>query len=377
MELSEEHRALRDAVRGLLAGYPARAAIEQPAGYDAGLWQRLCKEIGVAGLAVPEAHGGAGATLLESHIVLAEWGRQLTPGPMLGSVLATQALLRAGDEELLPALCAGDRIAALAWQGDLAADQAGRITGVAHQVMDAEAADIQLVATGEGLYEVAARAAGVTVEPADVLDTTRRLATVRLDGTPARRVGGDQGDQTTDGGDRGDQATDGGDRGDQATGGNSAQRVNGGGDLLSWLRDLACAALSAEQIGAASKAFELTHEYVQHRVQFGRPIGSFQVLQHRLAEAYLSVEAASTASWTAAEALVAGDLEATTLAAMAKVHCSESLQAIAAEMVQMHGGLAITWEHDAHLYLRRAYADAQLFGPPRDHLDRLAASLLS
>src|SRR6478672_9669215 len=195
MELSEEHRALRDAVRGLLAGYPARAAIEQPTGYDAGLWQRLCKEIGVAGLAVPEAYGGAGATLLESHIALAEWGRQLTPGPLLGSVLATQALLRAGDEELLPALCAGDRIAAPAWQGEFSADRAGRISGAADQVMDAEAAEILLVATGDALWEVAASGPGVTVEPADVLDATRRLATVRLDRAPARRVGGGRDDR--------------------------------------------------------------------------------------------------------------------------------------------------------------------------------------
>ncbi|WP_030437109.1 acyl-CoA dehydrogenase family protein [Actinoplanes subtropicus] len=339
MELSEEHRALRDAVRGLLAGYPARAAIEQPAGYDAGLWQRLCKEIGVAGLAIPEAYGGAGASLLESHIVLTEWGRQLTPGPMLGSVLATQALLRAGDEELLPALCAGDRIAALAWRGDLSADDAGRLTGVAHHVMDAEAADTLLVATDDALYEMAPNAPGVTVEPADVLDATRRLATIRLAGAPARRIG--------DGG------------------------------PLTWLRDLACVTLSADQIGAASRAFDQTHEYVQQRVQFGRPIGSFQVLQHRLAEAYLRLEAATTASWTAAEALVSDSPETSTLAAMAKVHCSETLQAIAAEMVQMHGGLAITWEHDAHLYLRRAYADAQLFGSPGEHLDRLAATLLT
>jgi alkylation response protein AidB-like acyl-CoA dehydrogenase len=359
MELSEEHRALRDAVRGLIAGYPARTAIEQPAGYDAGLWQRLCKEIGVAGLAIPEAYGGARATLLESHIALGEWGRQLTPGPMLGSLLATQALLRAGDEELLPALCTGDRIAALAWQGELSAEKGDRLSGRAHQVMDAEAADMLLVATGDALYEVAADAPGVTVEPADVLDATRRLSDIGLDGAPGRRIG-DGSDRIGGGSDR--------------RGGGSDRR---GGGLLSWLRDLACVALSAEQIGAASRAFELTHEYVQQRVQFGRPIGSFQVLQHRLAEAYLSLEAATTASWTAAEAFVADEAEATTLAAMAKVHCSETLQAIAAEMVQMHGGLAITWEHDAHLYLRRAYADAQLFGAPGEHLDRLAATLLS
>jgi alkylation response protein AidB-like acyl-CoA dehydrogenase len=344
MELTEEHRALRDAVRGLLSGYPTRAAVEQPAGYDAGLWQRLCKEIGVAGLAVPEALGGAGATLLESHLVLTEWGRALTPGPMLGcGVLATQALLRSGDQEagerLLPAVCAGDRIATLVRCAEPAVTAAGRLTGQAHQVLDAESAEILLVPTDAGLYQVDAGAPGVTVHPADVLDETRRLATVRLDGVPGRQIGG--------------------------------------GDLRPWLRDLACVALSAEQVGAAARAFEATHEYVQQRVQFGRPIGSFQVLQHRLAEAYLRLEAATTASWTAAEALVAGSAEVPVLAAMAKVYCSEALQAIVAEMVQMHGGLAITWEHDAHLYLRRAYGDAQLFGAPGVHLDRLAATLLT
>ncbi|WP_203810722.1 acyl-CoA dehydrogenase family protein [Paractinoplanes tereljensis] len=341
--MTEEHRALRDAVRGLLSGYPTRAAIEQPTGYDPALWQRLCKEIGVAGLAVPEAFGGAGATLLESHVMLTEWGRTLTPGPMLGcGVLATQALLRAGDEEacarLLPAICAGDRIATLAWPDDPTTVKAGGLVGEARQVLDAESADILLVPTDDGLYEVDATAPGVSVQPTDVLDATRRLATVRLDGARARKIGS--------------------------------------GDLRPWLRDLACVALSAEQMGAAGRAFEATHEYVQQRVQFGRPIGSFQVLQHRLAEAYLRLEAATTASWTAAEAFVAGSEDASTLAAMAKVYCTEALQAITAEMVQMHGGLAITWEHDAHLYLRRAYQDAQLFGTPTQHLNRLAAALL-
>jgi alkylation response protein AidB-like acyl-CoA dehydrogenase len=332
MELTDEHRALRDAVRGLLAGYPTREAVEQPLGYDTTLWQRLCKEIGVAGLAVPEEHGGAGATLLETHVALIEWGRGLTPGPLLGSVLATQALLHAGDTGLLPGICAGDRVVALAWPGDFTAT-GDRLTGEARPVLDAEAAEVLLVPADGALWAVS----GATVRPADVLDSTRRLATVVLDDVPALRLG----------------------------------------PFRPGLRDLACVALSAEQIGAASRAFETTHEYVRQRVQFGRPIGSFQVLQHRLAEAYLRLEAATTASWSAAEALVAGSPDAPTLAAMAKVYCSEALQAIAAEMVQMHGGLAITWEHDAHLYLRRAYASAELFGAPTTHLKRLAATLLT
>jgi alkylation response protein AidB-like acyl-CoA dehydrogenase len=328
MELTDEHRALRDAVRGLVAAHP------DP------LWPRLCKEIGVAGLAVPEQHGGAGATLLESHVVLAELGRQLTPSPMLGSaVLATQALLRAGATDLLPSLCAGDRVATLLSFADHPVSGQGRLTGEASQALDASSADVLLVAAGDALWEVSAASPGVTVQPCDVLDATRPLAVVRLDDVSARRLGGAAG-------------------------------------LLPWLRDLACVALSAEQIGAASRAFEMTHDYVRQRVQFGRPIGSFQVIQHRLAEAYLRLEAATTASWTAAEALAAGSADTRTLAAMAKVYCSEALQAVVAEMVQMHGGIAITWDHDAHRYLRRAYADAQLFGAPAGHLERLAATLL-
>ena len=342
MELTEERQSLRDAVRGLLTGYSTRAAIETPAGYDAGLWARLCKEIGVAGLAVPEEYGGAGATLRETHVVLEELGRTLTPSPMLGAVLASQALLSCGDREacarLLPALCTGARIVALAWDDVAVTGTAGdRLTGSARQILDLEAADILLIADGSTLFEVDCDASGVTRRPTSPLDLTRRLGVVELDGVPARRLAGDP---------------------------------------MPGLREVACVALSADQVGAASRAFELTVDYAKTREQFGRPIGSFQALQHRLADAHVRVEAARSASWAAAEALVAAAPDATELAAVAKVYCSEALQAIAAEMIQMHGGIAITWEHDAHLYLRRAYASTQLFGAPTTHLTRLAATLL-
>ncbi len=357
MERTEELEALRDAVRGLVSGHPTRPAAESPAGYDTGGWARLCREIGVAGLAVPERYGGAGATLRETCVVLEELGRSLTPTPMLGcAVLAGHALLLGGDPEacarLLPGICAGARIAALAWTPAAggwdpdapacAATADGRLTGEAHHVLDAEAADTLLVAARDGagpaLYEVEATASGVTRRPASSLDLTRRLGVVRLDDVPGRRLDG--------------------------------------GNPLPALRDVACVALSAEQVGAASRALELTVEYAKIRVQFGRPIGSFQALQHRLAEAYVRLEAARSASYAAAEALVAGDRDASERAAVAKVYCTETLQSVAAEMVQIHGGIAITWEHDAHLYLRRAHATAQLFGAPSTHLDRLTAALL-
>ena len=340
----DEREELRAAVRGLLSGYPARAAMSSPDGYDAGLWARLCKEIGAAGLAVPEEYGGSGATLLEACVVLAELGRTLTPAPMLGcAVLATQALLLSGDEEararLLPDICAGDRIVAVCWEADCREADRDRLTGEARDVLDAAAADTLLVTAGGGLWEVDAAAPGVTRDATAALDPTRRLGAVRFDGAPARRLAG--------------------------------------GDPRPALRDVACVALSAEQVGAAERALELTVDYTKTRVQFGRPIGSFQVLQHRLAAAHVRLEAARAASEAAAEALTAGAADAPARAAVAKVCCSETLQAIAAEMVQMHGGIAITWEHDAHLYLRRAWAAAQLFGAPAAHVDRLADLVIS
>ncbi|WP_412741084.1 acyl-CoA dehydrogenase family protein [Krasilnikovia sp. MM14-A1259] len=349
--MTGERQALRDAVRGLLSGYSTRDATDTPAGFDPALWTRLCREIGVAGLAVPPEYGGSGATLRESCVVLEELGRTLTPGPMLGcAVLATQTLLRSGDSDacarLLPDLCGGARIATLAWAGDpddvpCTASAAGRLTGEVSHILDLASADILLVPARTGdttiLYEVAGDAPGVARHEASLLDPTRRLGVLRLTDAPARRIGG------------------------------SAD--------LAGMRDLACVALSADQIGAASHALAATIRYVQIRVQFGRPIGSFQALQHRLAGAHVRMEAARSASYAAADALVAGAPDAPALAAVAKIYCSEALQAIAGEMVQMHGGIAITWEHDAHLYLRRAYASAQLFGSPAHHLERLARSL--
>ncbi|MFI7600438.1 acyl-CoA dehydrogenase family protein [Actinoplanes sp. NPDC049681] len=346
--MTAERRALRDALRDLLSGSSTRAVIDTPAGWDPALWARMCKEIGVAGLAVPEAYGGAGATLRESLVVLEELGRTLTPGPMLGcGVLATQALLRAGDAEacarLLPGICAGERLVTLAWNGNpddlpCTATAAGRLTGEVASVLDLASADTLLVPAHGTLYEVDPKAPGVTRHAPTPLDPTRRLGALRLADAPARRLGD--------------------------------------GLALAGLRDLACVALSAEQVGAASQALAATVAYVQVREQFGRAIGTFQALQHRLAEGHVRLEAARSASTAAAEALVSGTADAPALAAVAKVTCSEALEAIAAEMVQMHGGIAITWEHDAHLYLRRAWASAQLFGAPGRHVARLADSLL-
>ncbi|GHF96092.1 acyl-CoA dehydrogenase [Amycolatopsis bullii] len=337
---TEEARALRDAVRALLtrrSGPEAvRAAMASPLGYDDKLWSTLCEQIGVAALAIPEHYGGAGAGLPEVCVVLAELGRTLTPAPMLGSaVLAAQALLLTGNDaacrELLPGIAAGTTLAALAWSGEdgrwtpaLRASDAG-LDGRACYVLDGDLADVLLAVArsddGTGLYAVPLD--GVRRSRVTSLDPGRRLAVVECASTPARRLD-----------------------------------VGGFGSSLRQLRDTATVAVAAEQVGAAARALELTVEYTKQRQQFGRPIGSFQALKHRMADVHVHVEAARSALYAA---LVDGDAEAVETA---KVVCGEAFAHAAAEMIQLHGGIAITWEHDAHLYFKRAHGTALLFGPP-------------
>jgi alkylation response protein AidB-like acyl-CoA dehydrogenase len=333
--VTPERLALRDAVRTLLARTPPGET-----------WRRLCAEIGVAGLAVPTEYGGAGAGLPEVCVVMEELGRTLADTPMLGSaVVAATALLGSGDADacarLLPGIAAGTATAALAWAGrDGRWDPADpacvlrddRLHGEAHYVLDGTVADVLLVAArtpeGTGLFEV---------DPADVrraasttMDLTRPLATVTLDATPARRIGT---------------------------------------AALPHVRDVALVALAAEQAGAAARCLELTVAHTTQRVQFGRPIATFQALAHRMADLHVAVETARSASWAAARA---GSAELPLLAGVAKTHCSEAFCRVAGETIQLHGGIAITWEHEAHRYFKRAHGSAQLFGQPREHARRLA-----
>jgi alkylation response protein AidB-like acyl-CoA dehydrogenase len=319
--VTPEQEALRDAVRSLLDKHSdIRAAIETPHGYDKGLWARLC-DIGV--LPIPEQYGGSGAGLAETQVALEELGRTLTPAPLLSSMLAAQALLATGNDEacgrLLPQIANGT-VAALVWPWDNAEVS---LDGTARYVLDGDLAEILLVSDGVSLYEADPNQPGVTREHTPTMDLTRRLATVDLTNASAARLG-------------------------------------------RWspqIRDIALAALSAEQVGAAARALELTVEYTLTRVQFGKPLASFQALKHRMADMHVLVETARSAARAATDEVSA---------AVAKVYCSEAFFKVAAEMVQLHGGIAITWEHDAHLYFKRAHGSGQLFGSPRVHLDRLS-----
>jgi len=376
--LTVEQRDLRDAVRDLIAKtLPAETGAAETRA-DRSPWRRLCDEIGVAGLAIPERYGGAGAGLAEVCVVIEELGRNLTPASMLGSaVLAVQAVLATGDDaacaRLLPAIADGSAIAALAWTtaaghwdtsevafearpvgvgaggggaagGDGAGGSGGdwELTGEAHYVLDGEAADVLLAVARTpddiGLFEVSPGQDGVARAAVTTMDESRSLAVVRLTGARGRRIGGD------------------------AAG------------PLAFARDQACIALGAEQVGAAQGALELTVAHLLTRVQFGQVIGGFQALQHRAADLYVLVESARSLARAAASA--APDPDCELRAAAVKVYCSEALTRTAGEMIQLHGAIGVTWEHRAHRYLKRAHGGRYLFGSPDRHLATIAASLI-
>ncbi len=311
MTFTAEQDALRDSVRKLLDR-------------EADPWPELCEQIGVAALAVPERFGGLGAGTAESQVVAEELGRVLADVPFLGSaVLAVHALLATGNDDacarLLPRLAEGV-VGALAWTDVDGLPLKSAVDGEAHYVLHGDEAELLLVLAGGSLYEVADAHRVRTA----AMDETRRLARLTFDGTPARLLG----------------------------------PVD-----VAALRDVACAVLAAEQAGAAARAFELTVEYTKQRQQFGRPIGGFQALKHRMADLHVLVETARSAAYAAPGS--------SRLAAVAKVHCSEALATVAGEMIQLHGGIAITWEHPAHRYFKRAHGAAHLFGAPGEHLRRV------
>lgn len=312
--LSEEQAELAATVRSLLAKR-ADPRVEQ---YDAELWQTLCEQIGVAALAIPEEYDGFGATLVESCMVLEELGRTLAPTPLLASVVTAEALLAGADEEakarLLPRIAAGE-VAAFADGADAV-------------VIDGDLATVLVVATGDGLFEVDPATAERTWTP--TMDQTLRLARVVTDVSTATRIG------------------------DPAPARERAALVG-------------AAAVAALQVGTAARGLEMTVAYSKERVQFGRPIGSFQALKHRMADQLVLVEMARSASWAASYAVAVGASNAEQLTHVAKAYCGDALAHVAGETVQLHGGIAITWEHDAHLVLKRAHALGQLFGAAHEH----------
>ncbi|MEU8710255.1 acyl-CoA dehydrogenase family protein [Streptomyces sp. NPDC048565] len=352
---SEAEDDLRSAVRALLADRadaPAvLAGIESDTPYDLRLWESLAAGIGAAGLLVPEKLGGQGATHREAAVVLEELGRAVAPAPYLtSSVVATEILLALSDgggpaDGLLGELAAGSKVAVLALPfasapADAAAGAGANgslertVTGVA----DAAAADVLLVPTADGLYAVETGGAGVTVQPLVPLDLTRPLATVTLTGATGVRL---------------------------AEAGPASEAVSRG--LLA-----GAGLLASEQLGLAEWCLTETVRYTRERHQFNRPVGSFQSLKHRMAQLWLEVVSARAAARNAADALAAGSPDAPLAVAVAQAYCSEVAVHAAEECVQLHGGIGMTWEHPAHLYLKRAKADSIAYGTAGRHRDAVA-----
>ena len=318
--MTEERELLRETVAALVEKHASPAAVREAMaserGYDESLWTLLCEQVGAAALVVPEDLGGAGGELADAAVVLEELGKALVPTPLLGTTLAELALLASPESgaapvsELLDELAAGTKIGAVVFDADV--------------VINGDVADIVIAADGKHLTLLTE----FTAHPVDAMDPTRRLA--RIESKDTTEIGADPG-----------------------------------------LAETAAILLAAEQIGAAAKCLDLTVAYTKDRVQFGRPIGSFQALKHRMADLYVAVQSARA---------VVGDAIAepsATSAALARFAASEAFSKVAAEAVQMHGGIAITWEHDIQLYFKRAHGSAQVLGSPREHLRRLESEVFS
>jgi alkylation response protein AidB-like acyl-CoA dehydrogenase len=360
---TEEQEQLRQFVRSFLDDKSSEAAVreqmETDQGYDPAVWSLMAEQLGLQSLIIPEAHGGQGYSFLELGIVLEEMGRRLLCAPFFSGVLATVALIQSGDEsaqaKLLPGIAAGQTIATLAFTEPegrwdeagitmeaTAADGAHTLSGTKSFVIDGHTADLLVVAArtgaGVGLFAVDGDAAGLSREALATMDQTRKQAKVTFDNTPATLIG-------TDG---------------------------AGWETMTTVLDLAAVALAAEQVGGAQFVLDMAVQYAKDRVQFGRPIGSFQAIKHKCADMLLQVESAKSAAYYAMYCAAEMNDELPTVASLAKSYCSEAYFQAAAENIQIHGGIGFTWEHPAHLYFKRAKSSELLFGDPAYHRELLA-----
>ena len=368
MTFTEEQDEFRTSVRRFLeqksSSADVRRLMETDAGYDPAVWQQMAGQLGLQGLALPEEYGGSGYGFIEQIAVLEEMGRALLCAPYFSSVvLAGTAVVQSGDDaakrDLLPGIADGSTIATLAWVENPAEWGTGSLSttakwsgggytidGTKTLVLDGHTASLILVVAraggGPSLFAVDASASGLTRRKLETLDMTRKVAALEFAATPARLIS---------------------DEGAAA------------GILERTLR-LAAVALAAEQVGAAQKCLDMSVEYAKLRVQFGRPIGSFQAIKHKCADMLLEVESARSAAYYAAWAAADGSDELPLLASLAKAYCSDAFANAATESIQIHGGIGFTWEHDAHLYYRRAKSTEQFLGSPAEHRDLLAQQLL-
>ncbi len=366
---TDEQEMLRDGARRFLAEKSplarVRELMETDDGYDPELWSEIAQQ-GWQAMHIPEEYGGAGFSYVELIVLLEEMGRMLFPSPFFSSViLGANVLLVGGSEEqkkeCLPGVASGEHRLALAqlessgrWDAEgiqLVAKPDGDdfvLSGTKLFVVDGHTADSLVVAArteaGVSLFVIDAAAEGVSRRRVETMDMTRKQAEVVLDGVraPATAMIGPEGS---------------------------------GWDTLEKVTDLAAVALAAEQVGGAQECLDMSVEYAKVRVQFGRPIGSFQAIKHKCADMLVQVESARSAAYYAGWAAAAGSDELPIVAPLAKAYCSEAYFFAAAENIQIHGGIGFTWEHDAHLYFKRAKSSELLVGSPSYHRQVLADRL--
>jgi alkylation response protein AidB-like acyl-CoA dehydrogenase len=350
-----EQEALRDSLRKFLVSTTSesvvRTLVDTPDGFDRATWIRLGSEIGAFGLSVAEDLGGAGAGLVEQAIACEEFGRSLLPGPVFGTVhLAIPLLAALGDGQVLSSVIRGECTASVALphsgmefdaQSIRVVESRGLLTGEIPQVVDGDA-DLLVVAAkrsdGFGLFLVD----GADRARLTTLDQTRRQARISFDGV----------------------------QGSVLAGGTDAHRA------VERALCVSTALLAAEQVGGAQRLLEMCVEYAGTRWQFGRQIGSFQAIKHRCADMLVLVEHARSAAYHAVGSLQTGTDNPWLVSSMAKTLCSQAFVSVANSAIQIHGGIGFTWEHPAHLYLKRAVTDAALLGSPDAHLDRIASIVI-
>lgn len=341
---TEDRTALIDQIHRLLADRCTQADVrrimDSESGHDPALWRAIA-DLGLSGLTIPEAHGGTGFGPVELELVMEEAGASLLPAPLLSNALATALLHYCNHAAALADIASGTQIATVGFSG--AHDWTGasdirvsgeRLTGTARFVTDAQIADLILIATDDGVFAVAA--IETTITPLPTFDHTRRLADVRVD-TPAIRIGG--------------------------------------ASAIKPALDLAIVALAGEQAGAARRMLDMTVDYARTRHQFGRAIGSFQAIKHMAADLLIEVESAISAARNAAQKLADDAPDKDAAIALAAFACTDAFVKVTADAIQMHGGIAFTWDHPAHLYLRRARANAQLYGTPNHWRERFIRAL--
>jgi alkylation response protein AidB-like acyl-CoA dehydrogenase len=364
---SEEQEELRKMVRRFLEEKSPESEVRRlmatSEGYDPAVWAQMANELALQGLGIPEQYGGQGFGPVELYVVFEEMGAALFCSPYFSSVaLASNAVLLVGDDEdkarYLPGIASGETIATVALTDDTGnwdlartsatakADGDGFIVnGVASYVTDGNLASLIFVpalsAQGLSLFAVEGNANGLTRTGLSTMDQTRKQSRLEFENVPATLVGGE------------------------------GEALSG----LTTMLQVAESALAAEQVGGAQRVLNNAVEYAKNRVQFGRPIGSFQAIKHKCADMLLDVESAKSAAYYAAWASQELNDELPIAASLAKSFCSEAYFHCAAENIQIHGGIGFTWEHHAHLYFKRAKSSELFLGDPAYHRELLAQHL--